>query len=420
MPQSINIKKPNIKIRGDKIIWVIVLLLGLISIIMVYSSSSMEAAEKGIAISGILRSQIIIVLIGFVALLSCYYMPLWLYRRFSIVIFIIALVCMILLLVIGVEENGAIRWIPIFGKRFQPSEFAKIAMVLYLSRIFEVMKIESNRDYLTKMLPFVVLPIGLLLVIAIMTSGSLFVLLSMIILIMLLFSNIKWKYIGYTMLIGIAGVMIIFGAYFALKSIDKSSSPKTEIAADIKNKGDKLRIGTILGRIDRFFVKEDEVDDKGKKLTQSDEAIIAIQLGGIIGQGAGNSSQRYKIKYAEKDFIYSVLVEEWGIAGGIFVAFLYLIFLNRCFFIARRCTRVYSTLVVIGLSTLIFCQAMIHIFVNIGIIPVTGQTLPLVSKGGTSFLFMCIAFGIILSINKTIDISIEKKIAAGNEQKSNN
>ena len=153
-------------------------------------------------------------------------------------------------------------------------------------------------------------------------------------------------------------------------------------------------------------LEQDKIADKEY---QGNEARQAIQLGGIQGLGAGNSIKRTTLPNPYDDYIYSIIVEEWGLIGGSFVLFLYVWFLFRCVIIVRSCKKIFSAVCVIGLGTLITFQALIHIAVNIGIIPETGQTLPMISHGGTAYMLMSAAFGIILAINRTIEISKEKE-----------
>ena len=174
------------------------------------------------------------------------------------------------------------------------------------------------------------------------------------------------------------------------------------------------RFDTFEARVERFVSSEDqemtpaEIQEKKDKDFQAQNAIEAIQLGKLTGRGPGNSLKRDILPNAYDDYIYSIIVEEYGLFGGIFVIWLYLWFFVRCIRIAQSCKKEYSTILVLGLSFLIVLQAFLHILVNIGIFPVTGQTLPMISKGGSSLVIMSIAFGVILAINRTIEISKSK------------
>ena len=183
------------------------------------------------------------------------------------------------------------------------------------------------------------------------------------------------------------------------------------------------RIDTFTARVERHFSDEEagmsaaEQQELEDKQFQERQAREAIQLGGILGRGPGNSIKRDILPNAYDDYIYSIIVEEYGLIGGAFVIFLYLWFFYRCLRIAASCKKDFSLITVLGLSTLITLQAFLHIFVNTGIIPVTGQTLPMISRGGSSLIIMSSAFGIILSVNRTIVIK-DMKLKAQKEAQS--
>lgn len=387
-------RKPiSVKLHGDKIIWLVVFLLALISIVAVYSSSSAQAFRESKPIYHYLFEQIIFVSMGFTALLFCYLIPLGWYRKLSIALFIFSILLMIYTIKFGVEINGARRWIKLGPITFQPSELAKIATILYLARILEVANLSSFKEYLLKIL----LPIGVVCVLSLWGSVSVILIIGFISLIILICYGIKWKYLGITVAVGIVGIGLVIGVHAIWPESFK-------------------RIDTFTSRVERFFQDDKEsnlsaieLQNLKDKKYQEEQAVQAIQLGKGMGRGVGNSLKRNDLPHAESDFIYAYIIEETGILGGIFVLMLYLWFFNRCIFIAQSCKKIYSTITVLGLSLLITIQALLHILVNVGIFPVTGQPLPLISSGGTSFIFMSCAFGIILSVNRTIEISVSKE-----------
>ena len=177
------------------------------------------------------------------------------------------------------------------------------------------------------------------------------------------------------------------------------------------------RLDTALSRLIRFGSKTEiseeltpeEKQKEADKTYQADMAKVAISSVGILGKGPGKSTQRYFLPHPYSDYIYTIIIEEYGLAGGTFVLMLYLWFLFRCVILAKNCTKVFSALTVAGLGLLIAVQATLHILVNVGYLPVTGHTLPLLSLGGTSLVILSCAFGIILSVSRTIDISSQKK-----------
>ena len=209
--------------------------------------------------------------------------------------------------------------------------------------------------------------------------------------IILICSKVPGKYLLWTVPIAIGAVGVIFTVH--------------ELT------GAFSRIDTFEARVVRFVSRDDsaemsaaELQEQRDKTFQEQQAREAIQLGGILGRGPGNSIKRDILPNAYDDYIYSIIVEEYGLAGGAFVIFLYLWFFYRCLKIASSCRKDFSLIAVLGLSSLITLQALLHIFVNTGIIPVTGQTLPMISRGGSSLVIMSSAFGIILSVNRTVEI----------------
>lgn len=386
------------KLHGDPIIWLVVLLLAMISIVAVYSSSSALAYKNDTTTSAYLLKQSLFVIIGFASLLVCYIFPLKGYRLLSLPIFAIAVGCLIYVIWGGQEVNEGIRWIKIWKITFQPSELAKIAVVLYLARILEAKSIKTFKAYAI----WILAPLGITCVLSLYGSVSATLIICLTAFAILVCAGIKWRYIWYT--IGIAAVA--FTIIFAINKLT----------------GKFNRIETFTARIERFFVKEDlsamtaeELKNHKDKNLQSDQAKEAIQLGGFFGRGPGNSLRKDTLPHPYSDFIFALIVEEMGLMGGMAVILLYLWFFSRCIAIARSCSRTDTTIMVLGLGFLITLQAFIHILVNVGIFPVTGQTLPLVSLGGTSYVIMSCAFGIILSVNRTIEIKYEDKESVKNE-----
>ncbi len=378
------------KLHGDQIIWLVILLLALISIIAVYSSSSSLAYKNDTTTFAYLFKQMAYVLIGFTGLLICYRIPLKWYRMGSLILLLISAALLLYIVFKGVVLNHAARWIQIGPFSFQPSELAKISVVLYLARIMEARSFKTFKEYTI----WILIPLGIICILSLIGSVSATILIGATAFIILLCGGINWKYIAYTAGIVVVALSLVFVIHKAF--------------------GTFSRLDTFTARIERFFSPEDpdsmtiaQKQELKEKNFQSDQARRAIQLGGLTGRGPGNSLTKDTLPHPYSDFIFALIIEELGLIGGTFVILLYLWFFSRCIAIAKSCTRKYSTLVVLGLGFLITLQAFVHILVNVGIFPVTGQTLPLVSLGGTSLLIMSCAFGIILSVNRTIEIKIE-------------
>ena len=378
------------KLHGDQIIWLVILLLALISIVAVYSSSSALAYKNDTSTFTYLFKQMGYVSIGFIALLICYRVPLSWYRRGSIILLLFSAALLLYIVFKGVVLNHAARWIQVGPLSFQPSELAKIAVVLYLARILETHKFNTFREYVI----WILVPLGAVCILSLIGSVSATLIIGVTAFVILLCAGINWKFIAYTVGIVVVALSLVFLIHKAF--------------------GTFSRLDTFTARIERFFSPEDvetmsaeEKQEFKEKNFQSEQAKQAIQLGGLTGRGPGNSLKKDTLPHPYSDFIFALIVEELGLVGGVFLIMLYLWFFSRCITIAKMCTRMYSTVVVLGLGFLITLQAFIHILVNVGIFPVTGQTLPLVSLGGTSLLIMSCAFGIILSVNRTIEIKIE-------------
>ena len=354
------------RLKGDRVIWVIILLLAMISLAVVYSASSALAYRGSTTPFSIMIHQAMYYVLGFLILLACYRIPLTFYRRLAYVFMGAA----IILLAVPVFTDR-LRTIAIGGVSIQPSEIAKIAVVLYLARVIETSRLSTFKEYLLKIL----LPLGAVCVLCLAGSVS---------------ATLIVCFISFIILaIGAIGVI------FTVHELTGAFS----------------RIDTFEARVVRFVSRDDsaemsaaELQEQRDKTFQEQQAREAIQLGGILGRGPGNSIKRDILPNAYDDYIYSIIVEEYGLAGGAFVIFLYLWFFYRCLKIASSCRKDFSLIAVLGLSSLITLQALLHIFVNTGIIPVTGQTLPMISRGGSSLVIMSSAFGIILSVNRTVEI----------------
>ena len=371
-------------LKGDRAIWVIFLFFAMISLAVVYSASSALAYRGDTTPFSIMLRQAGYFLAGFLMVLLCYKIPLRLYRRGSYLL----MAGSIILLAIPVITHQ-LRTISIAGISIQPSEIAKI----------EVSKFDTFKEYALKIL----LPLGIACLLCLLGSVSATLIICFVSFIILICSKIPKKFVLWTIPIVIGAVSLIFVIHTFT--------------------GVFSRIDTFTARVERHFSGDEEemsaaeLQELEDKQFQERQAREAIQLGGILGRGPGNSIKRDILPNAYDDYIYSIIVEEYGLIGGALVIFLYLWFFYRCLRIAASCRKDFSLITVLGLSTLITLQAFLHIFVNTGIIPVTGQTLPMISRGGSSLIIMSSAFGIILSVNRTIVIK-DMKLKAQKEAQS--
>lgn len=392
----------NRSIKGDKVVWIIVFLLSMFSLAAVYSASSYRAMHSDVNKIVIFLDQLVFVLAGWAALLVCYFIHPKYYRKFSFLVYGISIVLLLLLFVdpLTARQNGAIRGLKLPGFTFQVFEVAKAAIIIYLARAMEIFEIKKFKDYLLKLL----LPIALTCVLLLRGSFSSAVFTAMICLVILWINKINWRYLALTIAGGIAVLGICYGLY---KLTENNEHPLFE------------RFETAESRIDSFLHPADEevaikMTEEEKQAAidaerQSENAKIAIHEGGIIGKGPGKSTQRYTLSMAFSDFIYAFIIEEYGSFVGIFVMFLYIWLFARCARLAAKCKTTFAGTTVFGLGLLTTFQALMHIYVNIRMIPITGHTLPLVSHGGTAFIIFSGIFGVILSVSKSIqEIDLSK------------
>ena len=397
--------KPFWKLKGDRVIWIIVVFFAMISIAAVFSSSSFLASSNGTTKVAIFLEQTKSVLLGFAALLLCYLIPLRWYRTLSFVLYGGTVVLLLMLFVPGLrsEANGAVRGIKVFGRTIQVFEFAKVGVILYLAKALERWgdQLDDFKQFALK----IILPVGVVCLLIMFNSFSSALLIALISFLILFFMDVSLKNLAITAGAVIVAILLMFGVYHAFFA-GKPERQKSTVGKVFN------RFGTVESRLTAHFDKEEEsleglstkeierIKDKDR---QSENAKVAISEGGIFGKGPGKSTQRYSLSMAFSDFIYAFIVEEYGLLGGIFVILLYLIFLFRCIRLCQRCKATYSSVLIVGLAFLIATQAFLHILVNVRLFPITGHTLPLISHGGTAYLVLSGAFGMILSVNRQLD-----------------
>lgn len=411
----------SIQFRSDKVIWILVMLFAMVSVVAIFSSSTYRANVANVSKMKFFTDQIKFVGMGLGVLIFCYFIPLKWYRILSPAIYLASLALLVLALVGGKNINGAQRTVNLLGINFQVLEFAKIGLIFYLAKAFERWSdsLDSWKDYFLKLL----LPIGITCLLVLPNSASSVILFGGLSMLILFFMGVKWKYIVVTILAALAALALLFGIY-ALAFGGKQQKPKAE-----QNKVEKIfnRFGSSQHRIESFL---DEIQGKSVDITalseaeyqeyldnnrQSLNAKIAISEGKIFGKGPGKSTSRYSLSMAFSDFIYAFIVEEYGLLGGIFILMLYTVFLFRGIRIAQKCSTPFPQTLSLGITWLVAIQAMLHIFVNIRLIPITGHTLPFISHGGTAFLIFSGAVGVLLSVSKQVNIQSQ---AAQNEEET--
>ena len=366
-------------IRGDKVIWMVIILLSMISILAVYSSTGTLAYKvRGGNTGYYLIKQFIFLSAGVFIIIFFSGIPYKYYSRTAQIFLFIAIPVLALTLVTGPSINEARRWLTLPGTGFtiQPSDFAKLAIIMYVARILSLQQ-ERITEFKAAFLPIiwpVIIVCGLIMPANLSTSAILFVTAMSLMFV----GRIPFKFLALTIGGGILVLTIFITVSLYL------------------NKGG--RIATWKNRIENFVSGEETEDN-----FQVNRAKVAVVNGGLIGKGPGNSAQRNYLPHPYSDFIYAIIIEEYGLVGGTFVLFLYLWLFFRAGLIVRKSNRTFAALLSLGLSMGLVLQAMVNMAVAVNLVPVTGQTLPFVSMGGSSILFTSVALGMILSVSHGIE-----------------
>ena len=415
-------KKRSFSLKGDKVIWMIFLLLCVISIIEVFSASSILTYRTGDYLSPVMKhAGLLLVGVGmaFVTMrIPCKY-----FQAATLWLLVISFVLLIVALLVSSSTNGASRWLNLGGINFQPSELAKGAVVLAVAQILSFR--DRNEFFKYKAFKFILIVSGFLIVPIFLENFSTAALLSLVVFLMMIIGRIPAQQLLKLMAAGglVVGLFLAFVFIVPDEKEEVSDEANVELVAgnvvekkvEERNFIDKIlhRAPTWRNRILNFLEQDDikpqDVDlDSDAQWAHSN---IAIASAGIFGKGPGNSTERDFLPQAFSDFIYAIIVEEWGIIGAIVVCFLYIFLLFRTASIASRCANSFPALLIMGIALLIVIQAMFNMLVSVGAVPVTGQPLPLISKGGTSSIINCIYIGIIQSVS----ISAKKRVIEEDE-----
>lgn len=369
---------------GDSVIWVVVLLLSIYSLLSVYSSSGILVFRNpGTSPTHFIAKHAIFLIAGLVMIYIIHRIPYKYFSKLSQIFLIIAIPLLVVTLIFGEDINRASRWleIPLIGMSFQPSDFAKLALVMYVARILS--QEQANiQDFYKAFLP-VIIPAGIVCLLIMPENLSTSLILFTTCVILMFIGRIRTKYLVVLFLAGI----LTLGSYITVVILTEKEG----------------RVGTWEGRVIGFF-------DKDTENYQVEQAKIAIASGGLFGKFPGNSTQRNFLPHPYSDFIYAVIIEEYGLLlGGIPILLLYLILLYRAGVILRKSTRAFPAFLAVGLTLGLVLQAMIHMAVSVNILPVTGQPLPMISMGGTSMMFTCISLGMVLSVSKALNEQAENE-----------
>lgn len=396
------------KTKGDKYIWGAVFLLVLVSVLVVYSATGSLAYKMNHGHTEVyLLKQVMFTLVGLGWIYILHRVNYTFFSRIAQILYIVSIPLLIYTLFFGAEINDGSRWIklPIINMTFQTSDFAKLALFMYLSRQLS-RKQMVIKDFKKGFLPLII-PVGLTCVLIMPANLSNALLTGATSLVLLFIGRVRYRHLF--MVIGLALIPIVILVSAAVLT-HKSSDDIGVHDTTIKSGGVFKRMSTWVSRVQDFIYASGDAKEAPYQVQQ---AKIAIANGGILyGLGPGNSRQRNFLPQAYNDFIFSIIIEEYGLLGGGFIMFIYLVFMFRCIRIFRRCPYAFGAFLALGLSFTLVIQAMANMAVNVNIVPVTGVTLPLVSMGGSSFLFTCTSIGLILSVARNVEILEGKKSAA--------
>ncbi len=366
--------------KGDRAIWGLVVLFMVYSLLAVYSSSVAVAFRNyGGNTTYFLRTQLIMLLLGLGIIIVVHYLPYRIYSAMAGIILIVAAGLLVLTLIFGSRINEATRWlvIPGLGFRLQTSDVAKVALILYLARTLSRYQNELNNFMLVT--KYFMVPVAIICALIMPENLSTAMMIFMISIIIMYIGRVPFKF-----LLAYVGMAVVGVVLFALVLTVVTKDNRVEVW---KN------------RIETFFSGESNPDED----YQSNQAKIAISTGGLFGKAPGRSTQRNMLPQSNSDFIFAIIIEEYGlILGALPLILAYMILLFRGIAIAKKCETAFPAFLVLGLTIMIVIQAMLNMLVAVGLFPVTGQTLPMVSWGRTSVLVMSFSIGAILSVSRVV------------------
>ncbi len=394
--------------KGDKVIWMIFFFLCIISVVEVFSASSGLTYKSGSYFSPLIK-HLGILLMGIFCMVITLNIKCKYFKILTPFMLVISFITLIWVFFAGQSTNGAQRWVSFIGIQFQPSEIAKGTLVLATAQILSALQTNHGADknafkFILIVCAFIVPLIGL-------ENLSTAALLCLVILLMMVIGRVPMRQLGKLMGVTLVLILVIFAGVMLLGTdrgdVETSKNMTEQVTQQKKDEGllGKIfhRADTWKSRIDKFTSSKEvtpaEVDlDTDAQVAHAN---IAIASSNVVGKGPGNSVERDFLSQAFSDFIYAIIIEELGVEGAVAVAVLYIMLLFRTGRIASRCENNFPALLAMGLALLLVTQALFNMCVAVGLAPVTGQPLPLISKGGTSTMINCIYVGVILSVSRS-------------------
>ena len=414
-------KKIGNLFKGDKVIWMVFFFLCMISIVEVFSASS-NLTYKTQNYMGPIIYHSVMIFVGVVVAVVTLNIPCRYFKLMTPFLLVISALTLLWVLIGGESINGANRVISLMGFTFQPSEIAKGTMVLVTAQILSAMQRETGADRKAfKYIMIILIPTTFLIAIENLSTAAL---LFAVIFLMMFVGRVPMSQMSKLMGAIAVAVVAFLVMVMTLGSIGENASQESQMTETVTASADKQaadkdaikgggvfhRFATWRNRILKHFNKEEVPPEKYdiEENFQVGHANMAIASSGVIGKGPGNSLERDYLPQAFSDFIYAIIIEEMGIIGAAVVAFLYIVLLYRAARIASRCENNFPAFLIMGLSLLLVIQAMFNMMVAVGLAPVTGQPLPLISKGGTSTIINCAYIGVILSVSRSAKMKMSK------------
>ncbi len=383
------------KTKGDKMIWAIVVILTLASLLLVYSSIGSLAYRLSKTTESYLFKQFAFIMLGLLIIYFAHRINYTIYSRVALILFLISIPLLVYTLMFGVQLNAGSRWIklPVINMTFQTSDLAKLALFMYLSRLLSK-KQHVIKDFKKGFLP-VITPVAIICLLIAPANLSTAILIGGTSILLMFIGRVSTKHILMTLAVALIPLLLLIG--IAASTYNKETHEQEKLPAFLSSG----RIPTWVSRIQTFMYSNK--NDDNEKLYQINQAKIAIANGSWIGRGPGNSLQRNFLPHSYSDFIYAIIIEEYGLIGAAFIMFIYLLFLYRCIRLYRKCPFAFGAFLALALSFTLVIQALANMAVNVNLFPNTGVTLPLISMGGSSFLFTCLSIGIILSVARNVE-----------------
>jgi len=378
--------------KGDKVIWAIVIVLTMVSILVVYSSIGSLAYKMNKSTESYLFKQIGFIALGVLIIYFAHRVNYTIYSRVATILFLISVPLLIYTLKFGSSINEANRWIklPVINMTFQTSDLAKLALFMYISRQLSRRQ-NVIKDFKKGFLPLIV-PVIIICILIAPANLSTALLIGGTAMMLMFIGRVSLRHIMLVVASALIPLMLLI--LVATHYYNKEDHTSKDLPS-VLTFG---RMSTWIKRVQDFMYS-----DKSDASYQVQQAKIAIAKGGLLGKGPGKSEQRNFLPHPYSDFIYAIIIEEYGLAGGTIIVLIYLLFLFRSIRIFQRCPYAFGAFLAVALSFTLVIQAMVNMAVTVNLFPTTGVTLPLVSMGGSSLWFTCFAIGIILSVARNVE-----------------